>query len=299
MSRAATLAAAAARLAASSPAGAAAVNAVSAKAGLLLATAFPAGPVLLAVRAGVRAVLKDLRGNWAARERCRQAAWADLLLAAGAAPTGAVVYLDSVPTSAWADCWHRGLKTSDRRDGRLSYQPAGAAALNLVVREDFAGATWAGSEPSSATWPTAYGPPGPPDSSPRPFLRVAPWMGPWAIEGTYGLRAPYGEEAEALALAAAEVPPGESARRVVADRLRACARWWRDPPPGVAIADPGRAAEYELAADFAGGAGTKDGAGAAGAKDGAGAKAAKGALAGRSSAAPLAAAVAAWYLLRP
>lgn len=217
MSRVSTAVASASALLAATPAGAAALASVSTYASALLAAAFPAGPVLALVLAGIKANVRDIAAGWAARDRCRAAAWLRATELAAAATDGqAFVPLSDLDTASDPHCWHRGLKTSDRKDGRLSYRPGGKAA-GIVVREDVADATTAGIYGLPAGFQVDWEARG---------LSLCPWMGPFAHDRgpMTAPSIPPHEEAAALCLAAATAadasPPPRAVCLSIAERWR-------------------------------------------------------------------------------
>lgn len=114
-------------------------TAVASAAGAVQAAASAAialGPAAPFVLSGI--VLAARMREWAEsaenRLDCKAQAIAWLMEAAIATPESPpIVVLGGIPTAGWAKCWHRGLKTKDRKNGRRSYR---IPVIGGVVRDD-------------------------------------------------------------------------------------------------------------------------------------------------------------------
>lgn len=89
------------------------------------------------------------------------------------------VRLYEIPTDRWPSCWHRGLRTSDRKPGRMSFKLP-AALGSAVIREDALPDTtsegqilWLGSVSGTGS---------------QRGLVIIPWLGPFAVQTSTGVR---------------------------------------------------------------------------------------------------------------
>lgn len=110
-----------------------------------------------------------IRKSRKAAEACEDRAGAYLVELGRTAPR-----FTDVPTSQWPECWHRGLKTKNRRDGRVSER-----IPLTVIRYDVL-PTGQGDGPDLAY--AALGRPLGDDE-----LLAAAWLGPWGL-GRGGMR---------------------------------------------------------------------------------------------------------------
>lgn len=171
------------------------------------AAAVPAGPILVAVYLGTKAIVQGIKGQWAAQDRCTETAWdyaVDMALESGGAP----LLIGDIPSASWADCYT--VKKEERVNGEKVFKPAGNI-YNITTREpvvsrsrfDILTAEILPQDPHHATDV---------DST---WVSIFPWFGPYAYCNKYGdLQRVPGEAANAACCAIAAKALERPSRRI-------------------------------------------------------------------------------------
>lgn len=165
--------------------------------------AFPPALIAAIIAGSVAGVLRVKSAEKALKKCINAATNSAVVYALERNPMGLLSPLNKIPTASWPSCWHDGLKTKGRKNGRASTKTGGGIerfdilpSATDACQELFLGQVVAG------------------DKSPGRGLVVCPWLGPYAVQLSthiakgFGLSAPAAElQCDAIAKALLDKRP--------------------------------------------------------------------------------------------